>query len=93
MTKSELKQLIRETIEEQTLDRGALSKQALEVINFLRNNEDQIASGEQEKQILRRVWGVYLQDLLTDEDYKKLHPGSNIGKVGGGDREDFAKGT
>ena len=92
MKRSELKQLIREAIEEQTLDSGALSKQALEVINFLRDNEGQIASSEQEKQNVRRVWN-YVVGLLTDEDYKKLYPGTNIGKVVGGDREEFAKGT
>jgi len=92
MKRSELKQLIREAIEEQTLDSGALSKQALEVINFLHDNEGQIASSEQEKQDVRRVWN-YVAGLLTDEDYKRLYSGTNIGKAGGGDREDFAKGT
>ena len=90
MNKSELKQLIRETIEEATMDRIALSKQGLEVIKFLRDNESEFTTDGMEEQDVRRVRG-YIESILTDEDYKRLHP--RAGKLGGGDREDFARGT
>ncbi len=92
MTKKELKELIREVIEEASVDSTTLSKEAVTIIEFLQDNESLIASDEKEKQDIRRVRG-YLESILTDEDYKQVHPGSRIGQLGGGDREDFARGT
>jgi hypothetical protein len=92
MTKSELKQLIRETIEEIDGNQNARSKKALDTINFLGEVESMIAETSEDVQCVRQTKHM-LVSLLTDSDYKILYPGTNIGKVGGGDREDFAKGT
>ncbi len=72
MKKSELRKLIKEVVTEINTGDVSLSKKALEVIKFLRENESLIANDEREKQEVRRVI-TNIYDILTDEETENVN--------------------
>jgi len=80
MKKSQLKALIKEIVSEVHGQDSEISRKAAETILFLREHESTIAETDGEKQQIRQVIGM-IWGLLTDKDYKRLSPGTQVGKL------------